>query len=117
MKPIEPSVVDFGAEICGNLEDAQRREWLVTNGLGGYASGTISGVLTRRYHGMLIAALKPPVARTLLVSKCDEIVSYDGIDYELGANRWKGNTVAPRGFVYIERFRLDGGVPVWTYAL
>src|SRR5580698_5781195 len=90
--------VDFGAEICGSLEVSAKREWLVTNGLGGYASGTISGVLTRRYHGLLVAALQPPGGRTLLVSKCDETISYDGRVYELGANRWADGTVSPHGF-------------------
>lgn len=117
MKPSDVSVVDFGTELCGDLAVAERREWLVTNGLGGYASGTVAGVLTRRYHGLLIAALRPPVARTLLVAKCEEVVRYDGIEYALSANRWKGGTIAPNGFVFIERFHLEGGTPVWTFAL
>src|ERR1700687_4744632 len=58
--------VQFGREICGDLEAAEKREWLVTNGLGGYASGTVAGTATRRYHGLLMAALKPPAVRTLL---------------------------------------------------
>ena len=55
-----PSAITFGREICGDLAAAERREWLVTNGLGGYASGTVAGLLTRRYHGLLVAALPPP---------------------------------------------------------
>src|ERR1700722_7135599 len=108
-------VVDFGGDICGSPESATSREWLVTNGLGGYASGTISGILTRRYHGLLIAALEPPGGRTLLVSKLDEIVAYDGRSFELGANRWADGSVAPTGFRFIERFRLEGTMPVWTF--
>jgi glycogen debranching enzyme len=108
-------VVDFGGEICGSLESATEREWLVTNGLGGYASGTIAGILTRRYHGLLIAALQPPGGRTLLVSKFDEVLSYDGRNYELGANRWSDDSISPRGFRLIERFRLEGTTPVWTF--
>ena len=69
----EPSILErphvaFGREICGDLEAGLRREWLVTNGLGGYASATLPGVLTRSYHGLLVAALEPPVARTVLVA-------------------------------------------------
>src|ERR1700733_7797342 len=109
-------VVDFGGEICGSLTSATKREWLVTNGLGGYASGTIAGILTRRYHGLLIAALQPPGGRTLLVSKFDEIFSYDGRNYELGANRWSDGSISPEGFRLIERFRLEGTTPVWTFA-
>ena len=111
-----PLAVDFGSEVCGSLESACEREWLVTNGLGGYASGTVAGALTRRYHGLLVAALKPPAGRTLLVSKFDEILRYDGRDYELGANRWADGSVSPEGFRLIERFHLAGTTPVWTFA-
>lgn len=62
-------MIDFGREVCGLLPTSERREWLVTNGIGGYAAGTVSGILTRRYHGLLIAALNPPLGRTMLVSK------------------------------------------------
>jgi glycogen debranching enzyme len=57
----------FGRAICGDLPAAESREWLVTNGIGGYASGTVAGLLTRRYHGLLVAALQPPLGRTVLV--------------------------------------------------
>ena len=111
-----PACIDFGREVCGNLAVAERREWLVTNGSGSYAAGTIAGVLTRRYHGLLIAALKPPLGRTLLVSKLDETATYAGIDYPLHANRWASGVVDPVGFVHLERFHLEGTTPVWTYA-
>jgi predicted glycogen debranching enzyme len=111
-----PLAVDLGLEICGSLESATGREWLVTNGLGGYACGTIAGVLTRRYHGLLVAALNPPVGRTLLVSKFDEIVQYDGAAYSLGANRWHDGSVSPEGFRLIRDFSLHGTTPVWTFA-
>jgi predicted glycogen debranching enzyme len=109
--------ITFGRSVCGELDAAERREWLVTNGLGGFASGTIAGTLTRRYHGLLIAALNPPLERTLLVTKLDEVVQYRGGAYELATNRWNDGYVAPRGFALIERFYLDGGTPVWQYAL
>src|ERR1700720_134341 len=80
--------VAFGREICGVLEIAEQREWLVTNGIGGFASGTVTGNLTRRYHGLLVAALHPPVGRMQFVAKLDEIVHYDDADYALGTNRW-----------------------------
>jgi predicted glycogen debranching enzyme len=85
--------------------------------LGGFASGTIAGSLTRRYHGLLIAALAPPLKRTLLVTKLDESVTYRDVAYELATNRWKDEYVAPRGFELIERFSLEGTTPVWRYAL
>ncbi len=68
--------VQFGREVCGDLEAAEAREWLVTNGLGGFASGTVAGTATRRYHGLLVAALHPPAGRTLLVAGLDESVRY-----------------------------------------
>lgn len=98
------------------MEDQESREWLLTNGIGGFASGTISGILTRRYHGLLVAALDPPLGRTLLVPKCEETIQLDGKDFCLSANRWQSGAVSPDGYQFIERFRLDGNIPVWTYA-
>src|SRR5690348_8111860 len=109
--------VSFGREICGDLEIAETREWLVTNGLGGFASGTVSGNLTRRFHGLLIAALHPPLGRTLLVSKFDEIAGYNGKTYSLATNRWRGGAIDPEGYRQIEEFHLHGTSPVWRYAL
>ncbi|HEY9827720.1 MAG TPA: amylo-alpha-1,6-glucosidase [Stenomitos sp.] len=108
--------IEFGREICGNLSSAEAREWLVTNGIGGYACGTVANLLTRRYHGLLIAALQPPLGRTLLLAKLDETVTYDGCPYPLSVNRWANGTVEPNGHHYIEHFRLDNGIPVWRFA-
>lgn len=115
--PSWPQAVDFGREICGDLRMAQQREWLVTNGIGGFASGTVAGSLTRRYHGLLIAALKPPLGRTLLVSKLEETVEYQGQIAQLSTNHWHGGAVAPTGFLFLERFHLEGTTPVWTFAV
>jgi predicted glycogen debranching enzyme len=109
-------MIDFGREVCGDLRVAGEREWLVTNGIGGYASGTISGLLTRRYHGLLIAALRPPLGRMLLLTKLDETATYDGRTYPLFANRWAGGQVQPAGFHYLQRFYLEGTTPVWAFA-
>ncbi len=122
-------MIGFGREVCGNLALSAGREWLVTNGIGGYASGTVAGLLTRRYHGLLIAALKPPLGRTLLLTKLDETATYADHAYPLFANRWavpipalrhergRGwNGVEPIGFYNLERFHLEGATPVWTFA-
>jgi len=109
--------VQFGREICGDLAAAESREWLVTNGIGGYASGTIAGSQTRRYHGLLVAALQPPVGRTQLVSAIDEIVHYAGTDFSLATHRWANGVVDPKGFLSLESFHLEGTKPVWTYGL
>ena len=115
--PIFPSEVDFGREICGDLPAAESREWLVTNGIGGYAFGTIAGHQTRCYHGLLVAALQPPLGRTLLVAKLDETARYASEEFALFTNRWADGTVAPEGYRNIERFHLEGTTPVWTFAL
>jgi predicted glycogen debranching enzyme len=111
-----PSFIDFGRETCCSLDAASDREWLVTNGIGGFASGTVAGVTTRRYHGLLVAALKPPLGRTLLVAKLEETAQYDGGEYALFADRWADGTVNPKGYNHLERFRLEGTTPVWTFA-
>ena len=96
---------------------AERREWLVTNGLGGYASGTVAGLLTRRYHGLLIAATDPPVGRSLLVPKIDERASYLGAEYALATNRWADGTIDPTGHRHIETFSIEDGMPIWQFAI
>ena len=108
--------LEFGREICGNLDASERREWLITNGIGGYASGTVLGLLTRCYHGLLLAALNPPLGLTLLLTKLDETVIYDNVSYPLHTNRWANNVVSPHGYLQLEKFYLDGTTPVWVYA-
>ena len=111
-----PTSIHFGREITGDFELAARREWLCTNGIGGFASGTIAGALTRRYHGLLVAALAPPLGRTLVAAKVDEIVTYEGVRHALGTNAWVSGAVEPKGYRHLVRFALAGTTPVWTYA-
>jgi predicted glycogen debranching enzyme len=113
----EQAEIQFGRETCGDISSAESREWLVTNGIGGYASGTVAGSQTRRYHGLLVAALQPPVGRTQLVASIDEIVHYAGADFSLATHRWASGAVDPKGFLLLESFRLEGSTPVWTYAV
>src|SRR6266571_3609333 len=108
-------MIQFGAEICRNLDTALSREWLETNGLGGFASSTIVGLNTRRYHGLLVAATKPPVGRLVLLSKLEETLILNGRRFELSANRYPG-VVHPQGYQYLKQFRLDP-FPVFTYAI
>jgi len=109
-------VLDFGRHLCGDPRFSAEREWLVTNGLGGYASGTVAGVLTRRYHGLLVAALQPPTGRKVLLTKLDELATYSGLAYPLFANRWSDGHVEPEGYHHLERFHLERTTPVWTFA-
>jgi predicted glycogen debranching enzyme len=107
---------DIGRGDLGTFEQASNREWLVTNGLGGFAAGTIADANTRRYHGLLIAALKPPLGRTLMLAKLDATAHYFGVDYPLSSNEFAEGSIDPHGYRHIERFRLEGGLPVWEFA-
>ncbi len=111
-----PAGIHVGREVTGDFEVAAGREWLCTNGVGGFASGTVAGALTRRYHGLLVAALAPPLGRTLMAAKVDEVVTYGGLTKPLGANAWASGVVDPAGHRHLVRFALDGTTPVWTYA-
>src|SRR6185369_10198066 len=106
-------MIEFNKETCGNLDAAQRREWLETNGLGGFASSTLTGLNTRRYHGLLVAATKPPVGREVLLSKLEETLLIDGQPFDLSSNRYPG-VVHPQGFRYLMSFRLDP-FPIFIY--
>jgi 4-alpha-glucanotransferase len=112
-----PGFVRFGRAVCGDLEQAERREWWVTNGLGGYAAGTVAGSLTRRYHGLLVAPLTPPLGRHLVLAKADATLRVGGVEHPLFVNRWVGGALEPAGHVHIESFHLEGRVPVWRYAI
>lgn len=93
------------------------REWLVTNGLGGYASGTLSGAATRRYHGLLIAAHAPPLGRVLtLADVVEEIRLAEGHVVRLGGEE-RGESLELHGARHLSGFRLEWGLPVWTYEL
>ena len=109
--------VRFGREVCGEFDAALRREWLVTNGLGGFASGTVAGIATRRYHGLLVAALTPCVGRMVLVGGAVEEATYAGHRYALSAHEYADGTIDPHGYRLLEGFALDGTIPVWTYRL
>jgi predicted glycogen debranching enzyme len=106
-------MISFGADVCSSFYAGVGREWLETNGMGGFASGTIAGCNTRRYHGLLVAATKPPVGRLVLLSKLEETVSINGKAFELGANQYPG-AIHPQGFQYLKQFRLDP-FPVFTF--
>src|SRR5579872_5085800 len=93
-------------KICSDFSLSRSREWLETNGIGGYASSTITGLNTRRYHGLLVAATKPPVGRMVLLSKIEETLIVDHRRYDLSTNCYP-NAVHPAGYRFIKEFRLD----------
>jgi predicted glycogen debranching enzyme len=108
-------MIEFKQETCGDLDAALRREWLETNGRGAFASSTIVGLNSRRYHGLLVAVTRPPVGRVVLLSKLEETLFIDGQPFDLSANRYPG-VVHPQGFRYLEQFRLDP-FPIFTYEI
>jgi glycogen debranching enzyme len=107
----------FDRSICCDLNETVSREWLVTNGKGGYASGTVAGTLTRLQQGLLVASPQEGASPQLLVAKLDEEVVFDQRTYHLGTNEYKDGTLNPAGFVHLETFRLEEGFPVFTYHL
>lgn len=107
-------MINFDAEACQNLETALGREWLETNNLGGFASSTITGANTRRYHGLLTAALRPPTGRVVLLSKFEETLILDGERFDISTNLYQPDVIHPRGFEQQVSFRLDP-FPVFTY--
>jgi 4-alpha-glucanotransferase len=96
------------------MENLDTREWLLTNGLGSFASGTVCDARTRIYHGWLIAALDPPDRRTLLLSHLEASLELDGKNFALGTNFWTGNTVDPWGYRWLQSFHIDP-VPTWVW--
>lgn len=113
--PIEASNFS-NASILNDLGKDDSREWLITNGLGTYAGSSLSGANTRRYHGLLVASLAPPVKRTMLFSRLDEIIAVEGQESpcELATNYWQSGHVHPQGYHYLEAFSALP-VPTWSY--
>ena len=108
-------MIEFGRDICADLDAAATREWLETNGIGGYASGSISGINTRRYHGLLVAAATPPTGRAVLLSKFEETVIINNQSFALSANQYP-NSVYPNGYNLINSFSLQH-FPTWQYEI
>jgi predicted glycogen debranching enzyme len=99
---------------CNIFSSAIQREWLITNGIGGYASSTVSGANSRRYHGLLVAATHPPVGRLVMLSKLEDALLVDGRRFELATNVYGEDVVHPYGYQHLGQFRLDP-FPVYTY--
>jgi predicted glycogen debranching enzyme len=108
-------MIEIDQDSCRDLNVALTREWLETNGIGGFSSSTVCGLNTRRYHGLLTAATKPPVGRFVLLSKLEEVLLIDGRQYELSANQYPG-VIHPQGFNYQTHFCLDP-FPKFTYEI
>jgi 4-alpha-glucanotransferase len=108
-------VIELDPSTCQDPERASTLEWWLANGLGGYAAGTLGGALTRRYHGLLIAPLHPPLGRWLLFAKADTVLLQDQTETPLHSNRWRGGVIDPQGQRHLASFRLDRTLPVWRF--
>lgn len=107
-------MITLNTEICSEEAASLSREWIETNGIGGYASGTVGGAASRRYHGVLVAATDPPVGRAVLLSKLEETLIVGDERFELSADRFPG-VVRPSGFRHLVEFKLDP-YPVWIFS-
>jgi predicted glycogen debranching enzyme len=103
----------FGPQVCGDLDAGANREWLVADGLGGYAMGTVSGLRTRRYHALQVVSGSSPAARMVGLVALDPVC--DG--HRLGVHEWAGGAVAPDGHRFLERFDLIDGLPRWRWRI
>jgi len=113
-----PWHLSVGQAICADVQAGLDHEWLVTNGLGGYASGSLNGATTRCYHGLLVAALRPPVERTVLVTKIDEEITLRNRTLlKLGVNEYQDGTIDPQGYAYLDSVTLEGDIPCFIYVL
>ena len=109
-------MIQFGSDTISDLDQSLQLEWLETNGLGGFASSTVAGANTRRYHGLLVAATRPPGGRRVLLSRVDEQLETDDRHFDLATNVYVGDVIYPRGYLNLVEFKLDPW-PVMTYQL
>lgn len=107
-------MIEFDSETLRDFDEATRREWLITNGIGGYAAGTLAGAQTRRYHALLVAATRG-LERHVTFSRVDAIARYQGRSYDLTTAYFRDGSVQPMGYLNLSRFSLDGTLPVWQW--
>jgi predicted glycogen debranching enzyme len=107
----------FGPQTCTDLATSSQREWLVTDGQGGFALGTVSGLRTRRYHGLLIVATQPPIGRHLALASLDAAIVVGDRRHRLATHEWASGALDPQGFVDLASFELREGVPTWRWSL
>jgi predicted glycogen debranching enzyme len=109
--------MDFGRQLCGDLDAASAREWLVADGLGGFAMGTVGGLRTRRYHGLLVVATQPPGVRMLALAALDPMLVIGDARIRLAVHEWADGSVDPTGNFYLASFELEDGLPRWRWQI
>jgi predicted glycogen debranching enzyme len=116
MTSSETTIFRFGPEVCGTLAAGAVREWLVPDGLGGYAGGTVSGLRTRRYHGLLVVAGGVPARRMMALASLDPILrTPGGSEIRLATHEWASGAVQPEGHRLLSSFELVDGAPRWRW--
>jgi predicted glycogen debranching enzyme len=105
----------FGPQLCGDLDAASSREWLVADGTGGFAMGTVSGLRTRRYHGLLVVATSPPGGRMLGLAALDPVLVLGDRRVRLAVHEWATGSVDPQGHELLASFELVDGLPRWCW--
>ena len=108
-------MIQLGPQACGTLAESAPREWLVADGLGGYAMGTVAGLRTRRYHGLLAVAAGGPSARMLGLAALDAVLVVGDARYRLATDEWATGVVDPRGHEHLVSFELEDGIPRWRW--
>ena len=109
--------IRLGPATCGTLDEGSKREWLVADGLGGYAMGTASGLRTRRYHGLLVPAVAGPAVRMLGLVALDPVLVIGDARVPLATHEWAGGIVSPRGFELLVTFELEDALPRWRWQI
>ena len=109
--------IRIGPQACGTLDEAASREWLIADGVGGYAMGTVAGLRTRRYHGLLVVAVDGPANRMLGLAALDPVLVSGDARFRLATDEWGSGAVDPRGNELLASFELEDGVPRWRWQI
>jgi predicted glycogen debranching enzyme len=106
----------YGTQVCGSLTEGSQREWLVADGRGGYAMGTVTGLRTRRYHGLLVVSGAEPARRMMALAAADPVLTLPGgAVVRLGTHEWHSGAVEPKGYTLLESFEMRDGLPRWRW--
>jgi predicted glycogen debranching enzyme len=109
--------VIFGPQVCGELDSGSAREWLVADGVGGFAMGTVTGLRTRRYHGLQVVAVDGPARRMLGLAALDPVVVIGDARIRLAVHEWSSGTIDPAGHELLATFDLEDGLPRWRWQI
>jgi predicted glycogen debranching enzyme len=115
--PLKFNAQPLGAQLCSDISAGSTREWIVPDGCGGYAMGTVCGLRTRRYHALLVAAGEHPGDRRVALAALDPVVQVNGTSTSLGIHEWASSAISPTGHTLLESFTLRDGLPYWRWRI